>query len=135
MSNEKNSNTHIILSILILNTTAFGQPTQTDLEKLDKMFKDSEARLKVYIDLKIDALDKKLTREINVVKEEIKGVKGSISMLFTFVIALVALIAIAVGLPQILLARQTKQMRSHEEQIEELRREIEGLKQQRIVGS
>ena len=83
----------------------------------------------------IDALDSKLTGQINTVREEIKGVKGSVSMLFGFVIALVALIAIAIGLPQFLLARRGKEMEAYLEKVEALSREIEALKQQRIVGS
>lgn len=121
-----------LLALLILNTSVFGELTQSDLDKLDKMFRDSEERMKVYIDLKIETvreeikgLDNKLTGEINVVREEIKGVKGSVSMLFAFVIAL---IAIAVGLPQYLLARRTKEMELYLERIDALSREVEALK-------
>ena len=98
--------------------------------------------MKEYVDLKIETvreeiktLDVKLTGEIKTVKEEIKGVKGSVSMLFGFVIALVALIAIAIWLPQFLLARRGKEMEAYLEKVEALSREIEDLKQQRIVGS
>ena len=48
-------------------------------------------------------------------------------------IALVALIAVAVGLPQILVARQAKEMlRTQNQRIEALQQEIEKLKQERI---
>ena len=147
----------IILSILFLNATAFGQLTQTDLDKIEKMFTASEARMKEYIDLKIDALDakltgqidaldkkftgqidaldKKFTGEIKAVKEEIKAVDGRVTQIFGFLIALIGLIAVAVGLPQYLLARRSKEMQIYIEKIDELSREIEKLKQQRIVSS
>ena len=71
----------ILLSIFIINTSAFGELTQSDLQTLDKMFKDSEARMKNYIDLKIEALDNKLTGEIKTVREEIKTVREEIKTL------------------------------------------------------
>ena len=47
-------------------------------------------------------------------------------------IALVALITVAVELPQILVARQGKEMRIQDQRIEALQQEIEKLKQERI---
>ena len=136
----------ILISVLFLNATAFGQLQQTDLDKIEKMFTASEARMKEYIDLKIDALDakltgqidaldKKFTGEIKAVKEEIKAVDGRVTQIFGFLIALIGLIAVAVGLPQYLLARRGKEMQIYMEKIDELSREIEKLKQQRIVSS
>ena len=125
----------IILSILFLNTTAFGQLQQTDLDKIEKMFTASEARMKEYIDLKIDALDKKFTGEIKAVKEEIKAVDGRVTQIFGFLIALIGLIAVAVGLPYLHLARRGKEKQEFTDQIEMLKKEIETLKQQRIVSS
>ena len=144
----------IIINILCLNTSVFAQLTQTDLDKINDLFLESEKRMKEYVDIKIDALDKKLTGQINTVeerlrgeinvvkgeikavKEEIKGVKGSMSMLYGFVIALVALIAIAVGLPQFLLVRREKEEQANKEELKEeileLKRELEKLKQERI---
>ena len=143
----------ILLNILLLNMTAFAELTQSDLDKIQKMFHESEARMKEYVDLKIDALDKKLTGEIKTVREEIKtldadltgeiktvreeikGVDGRVTQIFGFLIALIALIAVAVGLPQYLLAQRGKEMQTYMEKIDQLSREIEILKQQRIIGS
>ena len=135
----------LIINILCLNTTAFAQLTQTDLDRINALILASEKRMKEYMDIRIDTvreeiktLDAKLTGQINTVKEEIKGVKGSVSMLYGFVIALVALITLAVGLPQFLLARREKEEQANKdelkEEILELKRELEKLKQQRIVG-
>ena len=148
--------------------TAFAELTQSDLDKIQKMFHESEARMKEYVNLKIDALDKKLTGEIKTVREEIKTldtkltgqiqaldadltgqiqaldakltgeiqtVDGRVTQIFGFLIALIALIAVAVGLPQYLLARRGKEMQTYMEKIDQLSREIEILKQQRITGS
>ena len=132
----------ILLSILFLNTTADAALTPDDLQNIDELIKASETRMKEYVDLKIGivreeikTLDAKLTGEIKSVREEIKAVDGRVTQIFGFLIALIGLIAVAVGLPQYLLARRGKEMQVYMEKIDELGREIEKLKQQRIVSS
>ena len=113
----------LLLSIcfLILSTNAFAELTQSDLKEIDKLIQASENRIKEYVNLKINTLDAKLTGEIkalderltgqiNAVGERINGIEGRLTQVYGFVIALVALIAVAVGLPQILVARQRKEM-------------------------
>ena len=137
----------LAICFLILNTNAFAELTQSDLEKIDKLIQASEARIKVYVDLKINALDAKLSGqikalderlsgEIKAVGERINGVGGRLTQIYVFVIALVALIAVAVALPQILVARQGKEMlRTQNQRIEALQQEIEKLKKERSDGS
>ena len=124
----------ILISILFLNTAAFGQLTQTDLDKIEKMFTASEARIKEYVDLKIDALDAKLTGQIDALDKkftgEIKALEGRVTQIFGFLIALVALIAVAIGYPYLHLARRGKEKQEFTDQIETLKNEIEVLKQQ-----
>ena len=150
----------ILLSILFLNTTADAALTPGDLQSIDELIKASETRMKEYVDLKIGivreeiktvreeikTLDAKLTGEIKSVREEIKtldaklsgeikSVDGRVTQIFGFLIALIGLIAVAVGLPQYLLARRGREMQVYMEKIDELGREIEKLKQQSIVSS
>ena len=129
----------ILMSILLLNTTAFADLTPTDLKNIDDLIKASEARIKEYVDLKIDALDKKFTGEIKTLDKkftgEIKALDGRVTQIYGVLIALIALIAVAVGLPQYLLARRGKEMQTYMEKIDALSREIENLKQKRIVSS
>ena len=125
----------LAICFLILTTNAFAELTQSDLEKIDKLIQESEARIKEYVDLKISALDVKLTGEIKALDERLTGkinsLDGRLTQVYGFVIALVALIAVAVGLPQILVARQGKEMRAQDQRIEALQQEIEKLKQER----
>ena len=144
----------LAICFLILSTNAFAELTQSDLENIDKLIQASETRIKEYVDLKINAseaklsgqikalderltgqikaLDERLTGQINALGERINGVEGRLTQIYGFVIALVALIAVAVGLPQILVARQGKEMRTQDQRIEALQQEIEKLKQERI---
>ena len=128
----KNKVLLVAICFLVLSTNAFAELSQTDLDKIDKLIQASETRIKEYIDLKINALDAKLSGQIKTVDERINGVEGRLTQMFGFVIALVALIAVAIGLPQFLVARQAKEMQTQDQRIEALQREIEKLKQERI---
>ena len=104
---------------LMLTTHAFAELTQSDLQEIDKLIQASETRIKEYVDLKINALDAKLTGQIKALDAkltgEINALDGRLTQVYGFVIALVALIAVAVGLPQILVARQGKEMRAQDQ--------------------
>lgn len=117
----------IALCFLILTTSAFAELEVSDLEKIqsivdksvskvEKSIETSEKHIKQYIDLKVETLD------------------GRLKQIFTLVIALIALIAVAVGMPQILVARQGKEMQTQVQQIKALQQEIEKLKRERMTG-
>ena len=76
---------------------------------------ESEKRMIAYIDIRISALDKRLSARID--------------MLLVFLIGILALIAVAIGVP----AWQNMKYNALQNQIETLTQEIETLKQQRIV--
>jgi peptidoglycan hydrolase CwlO-like protein len=129
----------LAICFLILSTNAFAELTQSDLENIDKLIQASETRIKEYVDLKINASEAKLSGQIKALDErderlsgQINALDGQMTQIYGFVIALVALIAVAVGLPQILVARQGKEMRTQDQRIEALQQEIEKLKQERI---
>ena len=99
----------LAICFLILTTNAFAELTQSDLQEIDKLIQASETRIKEYVNLKINALDAKLTGEIKALDErvtgQIKALDGRVTQVYGFVIALIALIAVAAGLPQIFVAR------------------------------
>ena len=115
---------NIIFFTLLFCTIAlpvFGQITQTDFDKIrlivneeiKKEISNSEKRMKEYIDIKIESVEKRL------------------NMLFGVVIALIAVIAI----PQIIIAWRSSKYNELEKKVEQLTQEIQMLKQQRIVNS
>lgn len=129
----------VALCFLILTSSAFAELTQPDLDKIqsiidksvskvEKSIETSEKHIKQYIDLKIEALDGRLNLKV-------EALDGRLKQIFTLVIALIALIAVAVGMPQILAARQGKEIRTQEQQIKALQQEIETLKQELMTGS
>ena len=86
-----------------ISETKLKTEFKTEIEK-------SEKRTQVYVDTKIDALQKQ------------------INLLIAFVSILIILIVVTIGLPQIIMAWQGKDERSQDEKIEALSREIEALK-------
>ena len=109
-----------ILAILILFCVialpALGELTVQDIEKIDAKIKESEARTKEHINTQIESVDKRL------------------SLVTTLIVGLIALIVLAVGIPQILMTLRSRRDESLEKQIQTLTQEIETLKQQRIVN-
>ena len=83
-----------------------------DLEKTHSSIKASEERLMKHVDDKFSEMDKRL------------------NMLSGFVIALISLIVIVVGIPQVLMVWRGREEQTQKQQIQELRQEIEMLKQQ-----
>ena len=105
-----------ILLLLLFASAAYGELTKEDLrdlkEDLHKIIKEenaaSEKRTREYIDLKIDALDQKLSARIDGVEKnlnaKIEAVDQRIDDMRIVMIALVGLIAAAVALPQVIIA-------------------------------
>jgi hypothetical protein len=108
----------LLLSILLcaIALPAFADLTPQDLDKIDSIVKDSETQMKEHINLKVEGVEKQITLLTNVVY------------------GLIALIVAAIAIPQLILAWRSGKDRSLERQIEVLTREIETLKQQRIVN-
>ena len=120
--------TIIFFSILFctLALPVFGELTPQDLDKIRLIVKEEIKPLKADIEaLKVDVarLDGRLT-----------GVEKQIATITNLIYSLIALIVIAIGIPQIIMAFRSRKDRDQERKIEELIREIETLKQQRIVS-
>ena len=120
--------TIIFFSILFctLALPVFGELTPEDLDKIRLIVKEEIKPLKAdIVALKIDVarLDGRLT-----------GVEKQIATITNLICWLIALIVIAIGIPQIIMAFRSRKDRDQERKIEELIREIETLKQQRIVN-
>ena len=118
----------LALCFLISTTCAFAELSQSDFEKIqsivDKSVEKSEERIKEYIDLKIDAVNTK----IDAVNSRIDSVEKSVGRNFYLIIATFTLIVVAVGIPQAIIAIQSKKY-------DKLVEDVEMLKQQRIVSS
>ena len=100
-----------IIALLIFAAPVFSELTVEDLEKIGSIVKESEGRVMLHIADKFGEVDKRL------------------NLIFGFVIGLISLIVIVVGIPQIIIAWRGQEERTQKKEIQELRQEIEALKQ------
>ncbi len=105
---------------------ALGDLIDTDLNKIrlviqeevKKEVESAETRIKEYINLKINGIDK-----------QFEGVNNQITHVQYAKYGLIVLIVVAVGIPQIVMAWHSRKNQVQVHQIEELRQKIEELKQ------
>ena len=162
----------LALSILFcaIALPGFAELTDADIDKIRLIVKDSENGLKEHIKSEISASEKRMkeyiSQEIKTVNVKISETDKRLSQIFWLVIALIGLIAAAIGVPQwlnrkdreqsanLFTREQTKEfveelfqeltsadkkaieklIHDRDEKIESLTREIEALKEQRIVN-
>jgi chaperonin cofactor prefoldin len=105
---------------------AFADLTSQDLDKIRLIVKAEITKTTA----KIETLDTRL----RTVDQGVAWVRGKLDNLDKQISWLIALIIIAVGIPQIVVAWRSRKDRAIEKQIETLTQEIETLKQQRIVN-
>ena len=121
----------LALCFLISTTCAFAELSQSDFEKIqsivEKSVNASEKRIKEYVDLKIDAVNAKIDTKIDAVNTRIDAVNESVGRNFYLITSTFALIVVAVGIPQVIIAIQSKKY-------DKLVDDVEMLKQQRIAS-
>ena len=107
----------LCIGILLTTIPAFADMDVEDFGQIRSIMREeiavSEARTKVQID----------------------GLQKQIEMLFKLQLALMAFIAVVIGIPQIIVATQRKKQREQEEKIEALQAELNALKQRWLVGA
>ena len=136
---------------LILSPT-FGELTPQDLDKIRLIVKEeiaasetrlraeiaaSETRMKDYVDTKFDGVDtkfKEVDTKFDGVDTKFEELDKRITLIVGFVSALIILVVVTVGIPQIIIAWRGQNERAQDKKIEELSQEIEALKQKHIIS-
>ena len=86
------------------------------------------------VDTKILAVDTKLTEMDKRLAYGIDAVEKQTGRNFYLILGLIALIAIAVGVPHVIVVWQGRKLREQTDKYDELKREIQLLKQELIAG-
>ena len=109
--------TILVLSILfsVIALPALGELTVQDIEKIDAKIKESETRMKEHMTEQVDSL------------------KTPVAWLIGILVAVIALIGIPLVVLTIMIGWRSVKDNSQEKINQELREEIETLKQQQIV--
>ena len=142
----------LCVALLLFTTTAYSQLTDADLNKIrlvvkeevEKAVEASEKRMKEHVsqeigkvNIKVSEMDKRFTDKIASSEKDLSGdietLGERLNNIFFLTLGLLAFIAVVVGVPQIIVAMQRKDIRTQDEKIEALMQEIETLKQERIV--
>ena len=130
----------LLFSILFcaIALPALGELTDADLNKIRLIVNDSEKRIKTdikadiaasekrmkeYIDTKIEGVNGRITGiegRFTGVDGPFTGLEGQITTLTYLVYALIALIVIAVGIPQIIITLRDNSNRERDRKIEQL---------------
>ncbi len=131
--------TALLFSVLFcaIALPALGELSQQDLDKIRLVIKEEiREELKP---IKSDIASMK--DDISSLKQDVArldglldGIQKQVSHATNITYGLIALIVAAIGIPQIIMASRSGRDREQDRRIEELRQEIETLKQQRIVN-
>ena len=142
----------ILSAVLLLFTVpAFSELTVEDLEKIRSIIKEeidpvkeeiakSETRMKAEIVAVKEEVTKSEARMKEYVNVRISEMDKRLNNIFTVVLGLGTFIAVVIGVPQLVVAMQRKDIRAQDAKIEAQQKQIEALlqdmetrKQERIV--
>ena len=120
----------IFVGMLILAPPAFSDLTDSDIERIREIVKvevtDSEQRLRGEITTAINTSDKQMKDYIDT---KLDGIDDRVNLIAALLVAIMALIVIAIGLPQLIIAIKQRGQDELRTELKELRTEIEILKQ------
>ena len=121
-----------VLLLLLLASPVFAELTKEDLRTIIKEeIAASEKRMREYIDLKVDGLDKNLNARIDGLDKNldasIDALDKRIGDVWLMMIALVGLITATIAIPQIIIAYRERGQKELRAEIEQLRQEVEAI--------
>ena len=120
----------LLILFCAIPVPAIAELKDADLNKIRLIVKEEVKAEITKTNDKIDTLDARL----RTVETDVAWTRGKLDSLDKHINWLMALIVVAVGIPQLVIAWRSRKDRSLEKQIETLTQEIETLKQQRIVN-
>ncbi len=120
----------IIAGILILASPAVSELSDSDIERIREIVKvevtESEQRLRGEITTAINTSDKQMKDYIDT---KLDGIDDRVNLIAALLVAIMALIVVAIGLPQLIIAIKQRGQDELRTELKELRAEIEHLKQ------
>ena len=136
----------LFITLLLFVQPAFAQLTPEDIhiirEEVTKIVKTEndalEKQLREYVDLKFEILDTKFTTKLSELDTKFttkfEDMEKRQTLILILVTSLIALIVLAIGIPQIIIAFKQRNQDALEAEIKTLREKVELLEQTRLVG-
>ncbi len=129
-------------AFFVIVSPTFGELTSQDLDKIRLIVKEEVSEVETRLRAEIAAAEGRLRAEIAKSESNMKGyvdtkfesVDKRLTLVVGFVSALIILIVVTVGIPQIIIAWRGQNEPTQDRKIEELSREIEALKQKHIIS-
>ena len=129
-------------AFFVIISPTFGELTSQDLDKIRLIVKEEVSEAETRLRAEIAASEERLRAEIaksesnmkQYVDAKFESVDKRLALVVGFVSALIILIVVTVGIPQIIIAWRGQSERAQDRKIEELSREIEALKQKHIIS-
>ena len=128
-----------MLFLLLLTSPAIGELTGEDLRTIIREeIEASEKRMREYIDLKndvldkslnarIDAVDRSLGARIDAVNTRIDGVDKRLGDMWYMMIGFIGIIVAIIAIPQIIFAYRDRDWKQTRAEIQQLREKVEAL--------
>ena len=120
----------IVIVLLIFTSSAFAELTPQDIQTITDIVEKSEKRTHEYIDTKLEVLDHKFTSKINSLESRIEATDKNITLVATLLVGLMALIVLAVGIPQLLLISRQRSQNAMQKELEAMQTEMQQLRQE-----
>ena len=137
-----------LAALLLFTQTAFAELIPEDIriirQEVSEIVKTENAalekRLREYVDLKFEILDAKFTTKFEAVEKQFEAIDDQFKtaregqkLILILVTSLIALIVLAIGIPQIIIAFKQRNQAALEAEIKTLREKVELLEQTRLV--
>lgn len=120
-----------LVGVLYLTLPAFSELSESDLQRIREIVKvevnESEKRIRAEIKTSIDESEKRMKEYIDT---KLEGFDDRVNLISAFLVAIMALIVVAIGLPQVIIAIKQRNQEELRVEIKQLREEIELLKQE-----
>lgn len=111
----------LLICFSTLVSPVFAELTHSDLDKIRLIINESEKRIKSEIKSDIAASEKQIKEYVDIkINGMDKRLSARIDLLSSFIFALIALIVVTVGIPQIIIAWRSLKDNSLQKQIDEL---------------
>ena len=131
----------IIVICFLLTSSAFAELTPEDILTISNIVEKSEERMRAYIDksekqtreyvdAKLESLEHKLDGRIGRLEGRLNGTDRNITIVVALVVGVMALIVLAVGIPQLILVSRQRNQHAMEKRLDEMQDEMQQLRKE-----
>lgn len=131
----------IIVICLLLTSSAFAELTPEDILTISNIVEKSEERMRAYIDksekqtreyvdAKLESLEHKLDGRIGRLEGRLNGTDRNITIVVALVVGVMALIVLAVGIPQLILVSRQRNQHAMEKRLDEMQDEMKQFRKE-----